>query len=169
MPLLFPGCNDRRQGIPISNAAVEPLALEHRAFNFGHIQPPPMLRRVPKLQPIHDPAGFGRRTRGVERGRWMGMQSIQDHTDQRSRWEMDVNEVAHVGGKILLGSLVCDRAMPPAGQRLDHDKEVRGSGPAIRIVDSAWLARRERYRNLRFGDQLNRTFIKTDHWIGGSV
>ena len=54
------------------NTALQALARKDPQFNFGHVQPTSMLRRIVKLQLLPQPMGFSRGKGLVERSRVCG-------------------------------------------------------------------------------------------------
>src|SRR5215212_1022218 len=78
---------------------------------------------------------------------------------------MHVNQVSHLFGKILLGSLRRYAHVPPALQRLEQQKEVAGPFALVFVVNSFNLSWFGLNCWTCLADQLVGAFIKTYHRI----
>ena len=58
------------------NTALQALARKDTQFNFGHVQPTSMLRRIVKLQLLPHPVGFRGGKRFVERARFVSIEIV---------------------------------------------------------------------------------------------
>ncbi len=75
-----------------------------------------MLGRVMELQPIQDALGFGRLEDLVQCGRIMGVEVILNQPNPDGVWEVDIDEVAHAVGPVLLGAVFSRLNVAPVVQ-----------------------------------------------------
>src|SRR5690606_18927947 len=141
--------------------------MKHAQFNFSHIQPTAMLRRVVDFQLFDDPPRFSRRESFIKRSQLMGIQIVHNQDNFLGFWEMDINQVTHTVGKIDHGALVGHFQMPPGKQRRKKDKQVTGAIALILIVILSHLARLWWQRQARFFRLLLAAFVKANQWTGG--
>src|SRR3546814_6418582 len=84
----------------IVDATVQALASQDTDLDLGHVEPAGVLRREVELQPAEEAMGLRRGEGLVESpGRVRG-QVVHDHPDLVSVGEADVDEIAHLLGKV---------------------------------------------------------------------
>ncbi len=69
----------------------------------------------------------------------MRVQIVQDHRDQRRLWIVDIDQLAHLLGKIQRRSLRCDIHVAPAPLRLKQQKQIAGAFALVLIIDPSRL------------------------------
>ena len=79
--LVFPCLDLADQTFALADAAIQALAAQHADFDFNHVQPAGMLRRIMKLQPLKHPVRLVRREGSIECTRGMRGQIVQNHPD----------------------------------------------------------------------------------------
>src|SRR5947209_4430800 len=164
---LLPGSNHGFHLLHRRQSLIQTLPSQDTQLDLGHVEPTAMLRRVMKLQPMHNaPSLFG--FKGLIQGcRRVRVQVIQDHLDQRGLREVDIDQVFHGLSKILLGASLGDLHMSPAKVGLDKQKQITGPFTLIFAILSCRLAGLWRHRFADVIEQLIGTFIEADAWPVG--
>jgi hypothetical protein len=112
--LLFQGLGFSRQRFLIADAPVPALPFKHAQFQFRHVEPAPMERRVMKLQAPQDPARFSGRKGYSQRRCPIDVQIVENDPNHLSVRKRCVNRPLDVVRNILFGATVRHGHIPPA-------------------------------------------------------
>src|SRR4249920_2948832 len=123
----------------IRKTAIKTLTVQDTEFDFGHVQPTAMFGGVVELQFLANTAGFGGREGVIERGRTMGIELIEYHTNDLGLRIPFIDQPLHLVRKVGLGPAFSDHHMPPACLRFTHHKEVGSAVALVFIVNAGWL------------------------------
>jgi len=96
--------------------------VRYTEFNFGHVEPAPMFRRVVEFKLIEQSSGFGRFKHLVECRRVVRVEVIQDDANADGVGIKFIHELLHTPGPILLGSSLGDFDVTPARQRFEEQE-----------------------------------------------
>src|SRR3546814_2682015 len=111
--LSLPGSDLAFELRAIVDAKVQALASQDTDLDLGHVEPAGVLRREVELQPAEEAMGLRRGEGLVESpGRVRG-QVVHDHPDLVSVGEADVDEIAHLLGKVDGRAPPGDRDLAP--------------------------------------------------------
>src|SRR5579871_1802552 len=134
--------------------AAQALTRQDADFNFGHIEPRSMDRRVVKTNPTHNAVSL-QDAEGLNQGRvGMGVEIIQDQFDTLGVRVQHIRQVAHGMGKISLGSAFGQQYVPLTGQGFDHDEQVTGATSSIFVILATGMLGPQGQTHSTIGQQL---------------
>src|SRR5208337_3956903 len=145
------------------DAAIETLAFEHADLDLNHVEPAGVLGRVVELKPPEHAARFGRWECGVESGRGVGGEVVEDDANALGLWEGDIDELAHAKGEVVSGAMISDLDPAPRAMGIEEDEEIDGAVAAILVVEALEPSGCGRDRLARFADELGGAFVEADH------
>jgi len=110
----------------------ETLPSHRTVFDFGHIQPRAVFRRVVDFKPLGQATCLRGRKRLVEARHAMRIQVVHHQDDQDDLLDvgvMPVEQLFHAGGPVGFGALVSNHHRAPrrnfcGGQRLEEHEQV---------------------------------------------
>src|ERR671926_837939 len=138
------------------------MALQDTQFDFGHIQPTAVLGRVMQFELLQNPPRFCGGKGFIERGGFVGVEVVQ-HDPNPLRFRIpDIDQPAHVLGKVQHRALCSDSNMPPASLRFTEQKEVARPVTLVFIVIAGRRARFGGQRHPGLRNQLLTGFSKVD-------
>src|SRR3546814_220438 len=160
--LSLPGSDLAFELRAIVDATVQALASQDTDLDLGHVEPAGVLRREVELQPAEEAMGLRRGEGLVESpGRVRG-QVVHDHPDLVSVGEADVDEIAHLLGKVDGRAPPGDRDLAPGPVGIHGDEQIDGAVAAILVVIALQPSRPGRDWLTCFADELNRALVAPD-------
>ena len=154
------GCFSRKTAVPT-------LAGKAPQFDFRHIQPPPVLRRLVTLPLLPHPRGFRGGKRLVERARFVSSESVSDYATDGGGGITLINPPLPLLGKVCPRPLRGHGNLPPPGLGLTEEKKV---APPVALVFRVVAGRGARLRGQRvprLADQLLARLLKGYRWAFG--
>lgn len=107
-------------------------------FNFGHIEPRSVDRRVRKADATHNAVGF-QAAKGFNAGLiGMGNELVQNPLNTFRIGLEAIDQITHGVGKIGFGAALGEQDRALSRQRFDHHKQVPRAAPSLFVI----LARR---------------------------
>lgn len=113
----FPRLGFLTQGIQIRHPTVQALPGEDTEFQFGDIEPTPVLGGVVNLQALRQTPGGLRLEGFVERTRFMGVEIVADQPDAVGLGILDLQEVPNFLGPVDGRTLFPDVGLAVAVER----------------------------------------------------
>src|SRR5680860_29678 len=159
------------QGGPGGDPAVQALPVQDAEFEFGHVQPTPMLRRVMDLEAAPQAPGVGGWEGGVQGARGVGIEIVEDQDDPLRLGKGLIGEVAQGMGKVRAPMVVGDGHLPPAKVGSHGQEEIGAAVPGVLGVLLDGASRTERRGGPRLSPQLLARLVETDQRarrIGGT-
>jgi hypothetical protein len=157
------------QRLFVGNPTGQALTSEDVQFDFRHIEPTAVLRRVDHFDPMDNATGFLGRERFVERTQTVRVEVVHHERDPFGLWSMNVDQFADFVSPVGLGPLVGHRDVPPTGQRLGEGEDVGCAVPHIFVVEALRASRLGGQWRLRFDGQLLAQLVHADQREPGIV
>ncbi len=134
--------------------ATQALTGQDTDFNFGHIEPGSMERRVMKADPTHNPVGFYN-AEGFNEGLiGMRVEVIQDQLNAFRVGIEDIDQIAHGVGKIGFGAAFGRQNVALTRQRFDHHEQVPRAAPSIFVILAPGMVGTQGQTHATIGQQL---------------
>lgn len=108
----------------VGNALAKTLTNEDRQFNLDHIEPRAMLWGEVKFKFMQDTTCLRRFKSGLQGGRRMNIEIIQDHANFVGVGKVDIPEFTHQECKIGLLAMCSNFSRPPANTRLENHEQI---------------------------------------------
>src|SRR5499427_10298551 len=141
---------------------VQTLSSQDTQFDFGHIQPTAVLGCVMPFELFQNAPRFCGGKGCIERGGFVRVQVVHHETNHLGFWIADIDQPAHLLGKVQHRPLRSDGNMPPARLRFTEHKEVARPVALVFIVIARWRAGFGGQRHTCLRNQLLAGFIKVD-------
>src|SRR6185369_6137063 len=144
------------------DAPVQALAGEDTEFDFGHVEPTPMLGCIVKLQLLPNAVRLCRGKGLIERGELVDIEIVQDYPDHLGLGVALIDQPLHLVSEVLHGTLCRYRHVPPPRLGLTEEKEIAGAVAFVFIIIARCLSGLDWQRLAGLPNQLFTGFIKID-------
>src|ERR1700719_439200 len=159
----LPGADFLAQGVVIRHAPLQALAGERGDFDFGDVQPAPVLGRVVEDDPAQQLASCWHAQDVLEAATKVGVQVIHDEMYAPGTAVDALQQVAHEHDEIELAAAFGDRDRAPARFGLDGDEQMGRSGAHVLVVLPQGCPGAHRQRRAAVGQQLSRLLVDAHH------
>ena len=93
----------------------------------------------------------------------VGRKIVHHHADQIRVRIVDIGQIAHAGGEVVRGPLICHLHMAPRSVRVEKHEQIGRAITTIFTIVTLRLTWRGRDRLAHLADQLCRTFVEANH------